>query len=188
MLGWDRIDGTKCGQNQKCDFAQKFIHLNDSFVLCCPTAYPPLVASYFSGWNIEPRHDGRSSNLCLKDLARARLKPATQWVTNWLPTTESGDMVIEESGDMVFDEGEDMVINSSGDIDDEKSGDIDNEKSGDIDNEKSGDIVNEESGDIVNEESGDNVNKESGDIVNKESGDIDIDESWNIVIEWGLRR
>ena len=89
VLGWDRIDGTKCGQNQKSDFAQKFIHLNDSFVvLCCPTAYPPLVASYFSGWNIEPRHDGRSSNLCLKDLARARLKPATQWVTNSLPTTE----------------------------------------------------------------------------------------------------
>ena len=47
-----------------------------SFVLCCPTACPPLVASYFSGWNIEPRHDGRSSNLCLKDLPRARLEPA----------------------------------------------------------------------------------------------------------------
>ena len=104
-------------------------------VLSCAVlrAYPPLEASYFFGWNIEPRHDGRSSNLYLKDLPRARLKPVTQWVTNWLATTESGDMVIDESGDMVIDE--DRVINLSADI-----------------VNLSGDIVNEDGEDIVIDE------------------------------------
>ena len=36
---------------------------------------------------LEPRPDSRSSNLRLKDLPRARLEPATQWVTSALLTT-----------------------------------------------------------------------------------------------------
>ena len=62
-------------------------------VLSCIVIRPTLpseLAIILDGTSsnpLEPHPDGRSSNLRLKDLPRARLEPATQWVTSGLPTT-----------------------------------------------------------------------------------------------------
>ena len=62
-------------------------------VLSCIVIQPTLpseLAIILDGTSsnpLEPHPDGRSSNLRLKDLPRARLEPATQWVTSGLPTT-----------------------------------------------------------------------------------------------------
>ena len=62
-------------------------------VLSCIVKRPTLpseLAIILDGTSsnpLEPHTDGRSSNLRLKDLPRARLEPATQWVTSGLPTT-----------------------------------------------------------------------------------------------------
>ena len=63
-------------------------------VLSCIVIRPTLPSElaidleWTSSNPLEHRPDGWSSNLRFKDLPRARLEPATQWVTSGLPTTK----------------------------------------------------------------------------------------------------